>query len=68
MHASGAVVTKLVPFAFGVPAVLYYFGWNWLTILLFAIGGFQIVTDVLLSTKLSDWKKVRRELRAARRY
>jgi hypothetical protein len=65
MHGSGAVATKLAPFlalafwpAAGAPA--------WSALALVAIGVFQIVTDVLLSTKSSDWKKVRRELRAAR--
>jgi hypothetical protein len=65
MHASGAVVTKVIPFAFLVPLVWRYFGWNWLSLLLLAIGVVQILTDVFLSTKVSDWKKVRRELRAA---
>ncbi len=65
MHASGAIVTKLVPFAFLVPAVQFYFGWSWLTWLLLVIGIAQIVTDITLSTKVSDWKKVLRELRAA---
>lgn len=65
MHGSGAVATKLAPFlalafwpASGAPA--------WAALALVAIGVFQVVTDVLLSTKSSDWKKVRRELRAAR--
>jgi hypothetical protein len=31
-----------------------------------AIGVGQIVTDVLFSTKSSDWKKVRRERKVAR--
>lgn len=66
MHASGAVFTKLVPFAFLVPALIWYFDWNWLMWVLLVIGVVQIVTDIFLSTKLSDWKKVRRELRAAR--
>jgi hypothetical protein len=65
MHGSGAVATKLAPFlalafwpATRAPA--------WAAVALVALGIFQIVTDVLLSTKSSDWKKVRRELRAAR--
>ncbi|HYZ92126.1 MAG TPA: hypothetical protein VFA34_07010 [Actinomycetota bacterium] len=65
MHASGAIFTKLVPFAFLIPAVMLYFGWSWLTWLLLVIGVGQIVTDITLSTKVSDWKKVKRELRAA---
>ncbi|HLA92607.1 MAG TPA: hypothetical protein VJO36_03605 [Actinomycetota bacterium] len=65
MHGSGAVVTKLAPFialafwpATDVP--------TWAAIALAAIGVFQIVTDVVFSTKRGDWKKVRRELRVAR--
>jgi hypothetical protein len=41
-------------------------GTRWAALALVAIGAFQIVTDVVFSTKSSDWKKVRRELRAAR--
>jgi hypothetical protein len=43
-----------------------YRGWPWLTWILLVVGAVGIVTDVTLSTKLSDWKKVLRELRAAR--
>jgi hypothetical protein len=67
MHASGAVVTKVVPFALLPLSIWLYEDWPWLTWLLIVVGMVQIVTDVLLSTKVSDWKKVRRELRAARR-
>lgn len=66
MHASGAVFTKLVPFAFLVPALVWYFDWNWLMWLLLVIGVGQIATDVALSTKVSDWKKVKRELAASK--
>jgi hypothetical protein len=65
MHASGAVVTKIVPFALipvarslDLPAAVLY--------LLLLIGAGQLVTDALLSTKSSDWKKVKRELKAAK--
>ena len=65
MHGSGAVATKLAPFialafwpAADAPA--------WAALVLVALGAFQILTDVLFSTKSGDWKKVRRELRAAR--
>ena len=65
MHASGAVATKLAPFlalafapAAGAP--------GWAVAALLALGAFQIVTDVVISTKRSDWKKVRRELAVAR--
>ena len=65
MHASGAIATKLAPFAAlalapasGAPA--------WSIGILVGFGLFQIATDVLFSTKASDWKKVRRELAVAR--
>lgn len=65
MHASGAIATKLVPFVvlalgagFEVP--------GWTTTILWVLGIGQILTDVLFSTKKSDWKKVRRELAVAR--
>lgn len=65
MHASGAVVTKLVPFAL-VPAGMAAGVAAWAIAVLLVVGVGQIVTDVLFSVKTSDWKKVRRELRAAR--
>jgi hypothetical protein len=65
MHASGAVATKLAPFAVlafapaaGAP--------GWTVLILVALGAFQIATDLLFSSKASDWKKVRRELAVAR--
>jgi hypothetical protein len=61
MHASGAIVTKVLPFAFlgaafaaGIPA--------WAIAVLIVIGVGSIVTDVVWSTKASDWKKFRREM------
>lgn len=65
MHASGAIATKLAPFAVAAfyplteaPA--------WVLWLVLAYGAFQILTDVLFSVRSSDWKKVRREVRVAR--
>jgi hypothetical protein len=65
MHASGAIATKLAPFvalafwpASGAP-------W-WSAAALLALGVLQIVTDVTLSTKSSDWKKFAREKAVAR--
>lgn len=62
MHASGAIVSKLVPFAMagvgtaiGAPL--------WATLTLIAVGAVSIVTDALWSVQVSDWKKFRRELR-----
>ena len=65
MHASGALATKLAPFAalaFAPAAAAP----GWSVAVLVALGVFQIATDVLFSTKRSDWKKVRRELAVAR--
>lgn len=64
MHASGAVVTKIVPFAL-IPVARSLDLYWWVTAALLVVGFGQIATDVLLSTNTSDWKKVRRELRAA---
>lgn len=65
MHASGAIVSKLIPFislgagwAMGAPA--------WTLVALGALGVVQIITDILWSTKGSDWKKVKREMALAR--
>jgi hypothetical protein len=65
MHASGAIATKALPFlligaaiAADLPA--------WVPWLLAALGVAMVVTDVLWSTKASDWKKFRREMGVAR--
>ncbi len=65
MHASGAIATKLAPFAVlaFAPAAAAP---GWTVVILVVLGVFQIATDVLFSTKASDWKKVRRELAVAR--
>ncbi len=65
MHASGAIATKLAPFialAFAPAADAP----GWAVAILLGLGIFQIATDIILSTKASDWKKVRRELGVAR--
>ena len=61
MHASGAIVTKVLPFVFlwvaaasGMP--------RWTAWLLLAQGVLQILTDAVWSVKVSDWKKFRREM------
>jgi len=65
MHASGAIVTKILPFALVPLAVAV--GLDALAIwALVVIGVLQIVTDALWSVRASDWKKFRREMRAAR--
>jgi hypothetical protein len=64
MHASGALVTKAIPFfALGPALVIGVPGW--VTGLLIVVGVVQIVTDVAWSTKASDWKKFRREMQYA---
>jgi hypothetical protein len=65
MHASGAIATKLAPFV----ALIFASAADapsWARWALLAFGLFQIATDLLFSTKSSDWKKVRRELAVAR--
>lgn len=62
MHASGAIATKAIPFlligaAWGMEAPW----WAWAALLV--IGAGTIATDVLWSTKSSDWKKFYRERR-----
>jgi hypothetical protein len=65
MHASGAVATKLAPFLPLVFASAVNAPW-WSVAILVGLGLLQIVTDVVFSTKSSDWKKVRRELAVAK--
>jgi len=65
MHASGAIVSKVLPFV--VAAIAAATGVEaWALGLLLAIGVVQLVTDVTFSTRASDWKKFRREMRFAR--
>jgi hypothetical protein len=61
MHASGAIVTKIVPFAL-IGAALAAAVPGWVVWLLVVVGIGQIITDVLWSTNASDWKKYRREM------
>jgi hypothetical protein len=58
MHAAGALVTKIVPLA-----VLPLARHAWARRVLVAVGLVQVLTDILFSTRQSDWKRVRRELR-----
>lgn len=64
MHAAGAIVTKLVPFA-AVPFAVSGGLAPWVVWLLLVIGVVQLVTDVVWSVRASDWKKFRREMRFA---
>jgi hypothetical protein len=64
MHASGAILSKLVPFL-GLGAGRAMKAPRWAQTALGAIAIVQIVTDVLWSTKASDWKKFNREMALA---
>jgi hypothetical protein len=64
MHASGAIVTKVVPFAV-YPIALAEGLDAWALWVLLIVGVGQLLTDALLSTRLSDWKRFRREMRFA---
>ena len=61
MHASGAIVTKLIPFVM-LAAVLPAEFPAWTAWLLLAQGVLQVLTDAAWSVKMSDWKKFRREM------
>ncbi len=65
MHASGAIVSKVVPFAvypFALQAGLD----PWAIWAILGVGVLGIATDALYSVRASDWKKFKREMRAAR--
>jgi hypothetical protein len=64
MHAAGAIVTKLTPFLV-VPYALAIDTESWAVGLLLALGVGQVVSDIVYSTRKSDWKKFRREMRLA---
>lgn len=65
MHAAGAVASKLAPFvALALWPATDAPGWAaWASL---GLGLGTILTDVLWSTRKSDWKKVRREARLSR--
>jgi len=66
MHASGAIVSKLVP----VLALVYALSIGcelWAVLVLAAVVIVSIVTDVLFSVRASDWKRFSREMKLARR-
>jgi hypothetical protein len=65
MHAAGAITTKLTPFLI-LPYALAIDADIWVVGLLLAVGVGQVVSDIVYSTKKSDWKKFRREMRLAR--
>ncbi len=65
MHASGALVTKVVPFAV-LSAGTRERAPRWANLALLGIGIGSILTDVLFSTRYSDWMRFSREMRVAR--
>lgn len=65
MHASGALVTKLVPFLLIGAAVAADLP-VWVAWVLAGLGLVMVVVDVVWSTKSSDWKRFRREMEFAR--
>jgi hypothetical protein len=63
MHASGAIVTKAIPFlllplAIGISTVAV-----WVAVTLIVLGIAQIITDIAWSTRSSDWAKFKREMK-----
>jgi hypothetical protein len=65
MHASGAIVTKAIPFLLIGAAVAADLP-GWVPWVLAGLGVGMILNDVFLSTKRSDWMKFAREMRFAR--
>ena len=61
MHASGAIVTKLMPFVFLGAAIAAEVP-TWVVWALVVMGLAQIAIDIVWSTKKSDWKKFKREM------
>lgn len=61
MHVSGAIVTKLIPFALLGAAIAADLP-TWSVWGIVVIGLAAIATDIFWSTKLSDWKRFRREM------
>jgi hypothetical protein len=64
MHASGALVTKALPFALIGAAVAADLP-TWAVWALPALGAVMIISDITWSTKKSDWMKFKREMRFA---
>lgn len=61
MHASGAIVTKAIPFLLVPVALAASEIPVWVSLVLIGLGIVQIATDVVWSTKSSDWAKYSRE-------
>ncbi|MCY3578978.1 MAG: hypothetical protein OXH95_04745 [bacterium] len=62
MHASGAIFSKIVPFAL-IPAGLIAGVQSWAIWMLVITGVASILTDLVWSTRFSDWKRFNRERR-----
>jgi hypothetical protein len=72
MHASGAIASKIAPFAVFLAVYLphrsagYDLFPSWSLWAVLGIGLIQIFTDAVYSTRHGDWKKFRRERAVAR--
>jgi hypothetical protein len=72
MHASGAIASKIAPFAVFAAVYLPHraAGYDllppWSLWAILGLGVLQILTDILFSTRKSDWKRFRRERQVAR--
>jgi hypothetical protein len=65
MHASGAIASKIAPLL----ALAFWPASDALGWAAWAIAGYEVLiigTDVFISTRTSDWKRFRREMRIAR--
>ena len=65
MHASGAIASKIAPFL----ALAFWPASDapgWAAWAIAGYGALTIGTDVFISTRTSDWKRFRREMRIAR--
>jgi hypothetical protein len=71
MHAAGALASKAAPLAVFLGAYVPHAaaGYDllpaWSLWAVLAMGALEILTDIVWSRKVSDWKKVGRELRVA---
>lgn len=61
MHASGALATKVIPFLLIGAAIAADLP-LWAVLVLPVLGVGMILTDILWSTRKSDWKKFKREM------
>jgi hypothetical protein len=66
MHASGALISKVIPFLVLIPVMRGNFP-SWAAWILLVHGGLGILTDAVWSVKISDWKKFLREMSYAAR-